>query len=453
MSKQKPAGDAQWTQQKANDRAAKREAVRQFEKFAKKQDPRTDFQKASDARHEAQSRSAAGKGLAVLPNTAGDPLALAAALTRAALDKCQPAWKAEPVAPARKVIPVADRKTVMPLEVSPDVRNQDADDPLPLFREFDISVLDHAGPTVKVMAGTWMGVGQAGATHAGTRDAYHTLTVANGDTIYVKFNTNTYAITILAGATMPSNNEHIGLYYRSLATVSIAAGVISITQYVWGPLEYTMRFNDRREFDVEPNIDGTSSVSVKGGTWMGAKGTGTDPLTRSEYFLLNVVNGDTVYVAYNSSSNILTYHAGATMPADAPESALFYAKIATITVTAGVVSVNQYRWGPIEHLPRQNGTYPLDDSSSSTAHTDEWYFYAPLDSSGNIRTGYNAVTWTGDRYYQTYTGPTNIGGTDFYEITTKVFSRTVTTDSNGSTSFISQEFLKETLVWLSFTTV
>ena len=127
MPEQKPAGDAQWTQQKADDRAAEREAVRQFEKFAKEQDPRTDFQKASDARHEAQSRSAAGKGLAVLPNTAGEPLALAAALTRAALDKCQPAWKAEPVAPARKVIPVADRKTVMPLEVSPDVRNQEAE--------------------------------------------------------------------------------------------------------------------------------------------------------------------------------------------------------------------------------------------------------------------------------------------------------------------------------------
>ena len=324
---------------------------------------------------------------------------------------------------------------------------------LQLLREFDISVQSDNDSTVRVMAGTWMGVSSFGSTNQGTRAAYHTLTVANGDTIYVKFNTNTYAITVLAGATMPSNDEHIGLYYRSLATVSIAAGVISITQYVWGPFEYTMRFNDRREFDVEPFIGGASAVSVKGGSWMGTKGTGTDPLTRSEYFGLNVVNGDTVYVAYNSYYKTLTYHAGATMPADAPENAQFYAKIATVTVTAGVVSVDQYRWGPIEHLPRQNVTYALDDSSSSTAHTDEWYNYAPRDSSGNIRTGYNAVTWKGDRYYQTYTGPTNIGGTDFYEITTKVFSRTVTTDSNGSTSYISKEFLKQTLVWLSFTTV
>ena len=324
---------------------------------------------------------------------------------------------------------------------------------VPDRREFDISVLSNTDKTVKVMRGTWMGVGQTGAINAGTRAAHHILTVANGDTIYVKFDTHTYAVTVLAGATMPSNNEHIGLYYRGLATVTIASGRISITQYVWGPLEYTMRFNDRREFDVEPFIGGASAVSVKGGTWMGAKGTGTDPLTRSEYFGLNVVNGDTVYVCYSSYYNTLTYHAGATMPADAPENALFYAKLATVTVTAGVVYVNQYRWGPIEHLPRQNVTYALDSSSSSTAHTDAWYNYAPRDSSGNIRTGYNAVTWTGDRYYQTYTGPTNIGGTDFYEITTKVFSRTVTTDSNGSTSYISAEFLKETLVWLSFSTV
>jgi len=324
---------------------------------------------------------------------------------------------------------------------------------LQCLREFDITVQSNPDSTVRVMRGTWMGRAQPGATNPGTRNAYHTLIVANGDKIYVEFNTHTYNITVLAGATTPSNNEHVGLYYRELATVTIASGRISINQYLWGPLEYTMRFNDRREFDVEPFILGASAVSVKGGTWMGAKGTGTDPLTRSEYFGLNVVDGDTVYVCYSSYYKTLTYYAGATMPADAPESALFYAKLATVTVTAGVVSVNQYRWGPIEHLPRQNVTYALDSSSSATAHTDAWYNYAPRDSSGNIRTGYNAVTWTGDRYFQTYTGPTNIGGTDFYEITTKVFSRTVTTDSNGSTSYISAEFLKKTLTWLSFTTV
>jgi hypothetical protein len=323
---------------------------------------------------------------------------------------------------------------------------------IPDRREFDISVLSNTARTVKVMYGTWMGLGLTCEVSAGTRGAYTVLTVANNDKIYVKFNTNTYAITVLAGATRPSNDEHAGFYYRQLATVTIAAGVISIAQYLWGPLEYTLRFNDRREFDVEPVIGGTSAVSVKGGTWMGVKGTGTDPLTRSEYFVVNVVNGDTVYVHYNSYYNTLTYHAAATMPADAPENAQFYAKLATVTVTAGVVSVNQYRWGPIEHLPRQNVTYALDSSSSSTAHTDAWYNYAPRDSSGNIRTGYNAVTWTGDRYYQTSSSIT-IDGVTFYVVTTKVFSRTVTTDSNGSTSNISAEFLKITLTWVSDTSV
>ena len=323
---------------------------------------------------------------------------------------------------------------------------------LQLLREFDISVHSDNDSTVRVMRGTWMGVGQTGAINAGTRAAYHILTVANGDKIYVRFDTHTYAVTVLAGATMPSNNEHIGLYYRQLAHVTITSGRISINQYLWGPLEYTLRFNDRREFDVEPFIGGASTVSVKGGTWMGAKGTGIDPLTRSEYFSLNVVNGDTVYVCYSSYYNTLTYHAGATMPADAPENALFYAKLATVTVTAGVVSVNQYRWGPIEHLPRQNVTYALDSSSSSTAHTDAWYNYGPRDSSGNIRTGYNAVTWTGDRYYQTSSSIT-IDGVTFYVVTTKVFSRTVTTDSNGGTSNISAEFLKATWTWLSDTSV
>lgn len=325
---------------------------------------------------------------------------------------------------------------------------------LQLLREFDISVQSDNDSTVRVMAGTWMGISSFGTTNIGTRGAYHTLTVAHGNTIYVRFDTNTYAITVLAGATMPSNDEHIGLYYRSLATVAIASGRISITQYVWGPFEYTMRFNDRREFDVEPFIGGTSNVSVKTGTWMGFRKTAgtTDPLTRSEYIGLPVANGDTVYVCYSSYYNTLTYHAGATMPADAPENALFYAKLATVTVTDGVVSVDQYRWGPIEHLPRQNVTYALDDSSSSTAHTDAWYNYAPRDSSGNIRTGYNAVTWKGDRYYQTSTSIT-IDGVTFYVVTTKVFSRTVTTDSNGGTSNISAEFLKITLTWVSDTSV
>ena len=356
-------------------------------------------------------------------------------------------------------------REVVPNIIPEQARPEDRNEPMPYQRpeglqpvngerEFDVSVLSNTDKTVKVMAGTWMGISSFGSTNIGTRRAYHTLTVANGDTIYVKFNTNTYAITVLAGATMPSNDEHIGLYYRSLAAVTIASGIILVGQYVWGPFEYTMRFNDRREFDVEPFIGGASAVSVKGGTWMGTKGTGTDPLTRSEYFGLNVVNGDTVYVAYNSYYKTLTYHAGATMPADAPENAQFYAKLATVTVTAGVVSVNQYRWGPIEHLPRQNVTYALDyDGLSSTAHTDAWYNYAPRDSSGNIRTGYNAVTWIGDRPYQSTVGTITISGTTLHIIETKVFSRTVTVDSNGGISAISAEFLKATWTWLSDTAI
>jgi hypothetical protein len=323
---------------------------------------------------------------------------------------------------------------------------------LQCLREFDISVQSNPDSTVRVMRGTWMGRAQPGATNPGTRNAYHTLTVANGDKIYVEFNTHTYFATVLAGATTPSNNEHVGLYYRELATVTIAAGIISIYQYLWGPLEYTMRFNDRREFDVEPFIGGASTVSVKGGTWMGVKGTGTDPLTRSEYFGVNVVNGDTVYVGYNSYYNTLTYYAGATMPADQPEYQQWYTGLATIAVTAGVVSVSQYRWGPLEYTKRYNTSYALLDSSSSTAHTDQWYNYAPYDAAGGLRAGYNAVTWTGDRYYQTSSSIT-IDGVTFYVVTTKVFSRTVTTDSNGGTSNISAEFLKITLKWVSDTSV
>ena len=370
MPKQKPAGNAQWTQQKANDRAAERKAVRQFEKFAKEQDPRTDFQKASDARHEAQSRSAAGKGLAVLPNTAGDPLALAAALTRAALDKCQPAWKAEPVAPARKVIPVADRKTVMPLEVSPDVRNQDADDPLPLFREFDISVLDHSGPTVKVMSGTWMNIRQTGATDDGTRDAYHALTVADGDKIYLKLDYHMLSslgtLTVLAGAAVPNNVPGDGLFYRQLGTVSIAGGLISISQTLWGPLEYSGRWEHLREFDVSALGEIVPYVRIMAGTWMGIKGTGgTYAPGRTEYFTAAVAHGDTVYVKLNkyAATPTLTYHAG-TMPADAPEQGLFYTALATISIAAGRIAVTQTRWGPLEYLPGEHREFRIEPSSA-----------------------------------------------------------------------------------------
>ena len=326
---------------------------------------------------------------------------------------------------------------------------------LQLLREFDISVQSDNDSTVRVMRGTWMGIGQAGGTNAGTRAAYNILTVANGDTIYVRFDTNTYAVTVLAGATKPSNNEHIGLYYRGLATVTIASGRISINQYLWGPLEYTMRFNDRRQFDIEPFIDGTANVSVKCGTWMGIRKTAgtTDALTRSEYIGVGVANGYTVYVGVNTYSGTLVYGCAATVPADQPEYQQWYVGLATIAVTAGVVSVDQYRWGPLEYTKRYNTSYALLwDPTSSTAHTDSWYNYSPLDSSGAVRAGYNSVTWKGDRYYQTSSSIT-IDGVTFYVVTTKVFSRTVTIDSNGGTSNISAEFLKTTLTWVSDTSV
>ena len=101
---------------------------------------------------------------------------------------------------------------------------------------------------------------------------------------------------------------------------------------------------------------------------------------------------------------------------------------------------------------RYNTSYALLNSASSTAHADKWYNYAPVNAAGAVIAGYNSVTWTGDRYYQTSSSIT-IDGVTFYVVTTKVFSRTVTTDSNGSTSNISAEFLKITLKWVSDTSV
>ena len=257
MPEQKPAGDAQWTQQKSDDRAAEREAVRQFEKFAKEQDPRTDFQKASDARHEAQSRSAAGKGLAVLPNTAGDPLALAAALTRVALDKCQPAWKAEPVAPARKVIPVADRKVVMPLEVSPDVRNQEQEAQVASdAREFHIEAT--GANAVRIYTGTLFGSLPTGFS-VDNSPFFELTSLANGDKIYAAITWDRRVLangnivgtitsrTIAKAASVPSNNELTATRYYQLATVTLGAGNIPvIAQSRWGPIDDlpgTARYN------------------------------------------------------------------------------------------------------------------------------------------------------------------------------------------------------------------
>jgi hypothetical protein len=238
-------------------------------------------------------------------------------------------------------------------------------------REFDISVLDHSGPTVKVMAGTWMGIKQAGATFDGSERAYHALTVANGDKIYLKLDYHEFSLskgelTVIAGATVPAIDPVNGLFYTELATISIAAGIISISQTRWGPLEYAGRLQHLREFDVSVLDDAGPSVVVMGGTWMGVKGTGGfyGP-SRNELFTLYVANGDTVYVKLNkyAATPALTYHAG-TMPADAPEQGLFYTALATISIAAGRVTVAQTRWGPLEYLPGEHREFHIVPSSA-----------------------------------------------------------------------------------------
>jgi hypothetical protein len=324
-------------------------------------------------------------------------------------------------------------------------------------REFDVSVLDHAGPTVKVMAGNWMGIRASGATNAGTRRAYHTLTVANGDKIYLKLDYHELiaggTLTILAGA-LPSDDPANGIFYQQLASVSIAAGIISVSQTRWGPFGYAGRLQHLREFDVSVLSDAGPSVTVMGGSWMGIKGAGGfyGP-SRNEAFFLYVANGDTVYVKLDRGAGTLTYHAGATVPGNSPELGLYYTALATVSIAAGRITVAQTRWGPLEYLPPYVNYFPLDDSSSATAHTDYWANYKPYDASGVLRNGYNAVTWTGPRYYQSTVGTITISGTTLHIIETKVFDRTKTTDSNGGTSDISAEFLKTTWTWLSDTAI
>ena len=208
-----------------------------------------------------------------------------------------------------------------------------------------------------------------------------------------------------------------------------------------------------REFDISVQSNPDSTVRVMNGTWIGVySGAGTNPYTRGWYSTVTVADGDTVYVKLDRLGNTLSYLAAATPPASSPELGWYYANLALITITGGRIGIQQYRWGPLEYLPPFVNYFPLDDSSSSTAHTDYWANYKPYNASGVLRNGYNAVTWTGDRYYQT-SASTTIGGNTFYIVTTKVFSRTVTIDSNGGASDISTEFLKKTLTWLSDTSV
>ena len=117
---------AQWTPEKAAIRAQERKEAQIAAKAAKAADPRSDIQKARDVKREAQERSNAMKGLSLLPNAAGDPLALAASLTKSMFDKCQPAWKTDPVAPAPPKNPLAVReRTWVVAEISPDPKGED----------------------------------------------------------------------------------------------------------------------------------------------------------------------------------------------------------------------------------------------------------------------------------------------------------------------------------------
>jgi len=235
-------------------------------------------------------------------------------------------------------------------------------------REFDVSVLDHAGPTVKVMAGTWMGIRQTGATFDGSRRAYHALTVANGDKIYLKLDYHELisggTLTILAGA-LPSDDPANGIFYQQLASVSIAAGIISISQTRWGPFGYAGRLQHLREFDVSVLSDAGPSVTVMGGSWMGIKGSGGfyGP-SRNEAFFLYVANGDTVYVKLDRGAGTLTYHAGATVPGNSPELGLYYTALATVSIAAGRITVAQTRWGPLEYLPGEHREFHIEPSGA-----------------------------------------------------------------------------------------
>jgi len=242
---------------------------------------------------------------------------------------------------------------------------------LQLLREFDISVHNNADLTVRVMYGTWMGLGLTCANNPGTRGAYTVLTVADGDKIYLALDYHMLSslgtLTVLAGAAVPNNVPGDGLFYRQLGTVSIAGGLISISQTLWGPLEYSGRWEHLREFDVSALGEIVPYVRIMAGTWMGIRGTGgTYAPGRTEYFTAAVANGDTVYVKLNkyAATPTLTYHAG-TMPADAPEQGLFYTALATISIAAGRITVTQTRWGPLEYLPGEHREFHIEPSSAN----------------------------------------------------------------------------------------
>ncbi len=246
-------------------------------------------------------------------------------------------------------------------------------------REFDISVESDDNLTVRVLDGTWMGIKQEDeqengadeeaqslreATY-GTRDAYHILTVANDDKIYLKleYRDNGGALsklTVIAGATVPDNDLALGIWYRELATVSVANGLISVFQTQWGPLEYLS--TPQREFHIEAS--GEFTVRIYNGTLFGEIPDGFSVNNDPIFELDGLADGDKIYAAITWDRRVLANgdivstitdrlidHA-ATVPDNDPLTATRYYELAVIGLDPdNIPIVSQSRWGPIDDLP------------------------------------------------------------------------------------------------------
>ena len=164
------SNNALWTPEKAAARAAGRAEEKRVAAEAKALDPRTDMQKAGDAR----------RALAALPNPAGDTLAIAASVTRGMFDRVQPAWKEEPVAPApAPPKPIPDRQRgFVPIELSPrgsDSGNVAAD------ASFPLKLVATGSTSFKVLAGEVAGFSIAETAFTGiTSTKYVWVEVTQG---------------------------------------------------------------------------------------------------------------------------------------------------------------------------------------------------------------------------------------------------------------------------------
>ena len=258
----------------------------------------------------------------------------------------------------------------------------------PAYREFDISVLSDDDLTVKVRDGTWMGIRQTGATEDGTRNAYHTLTVAHDDKIYLKLEYRDGGgalskLTIEAGA-VPSNVANLGLWYTELATVTVANGIISISQKRWGPLEYTKE--TYRELHIEPC--GEFTVRVYSGTIFGELPSGFFVNDDPFFELSSLADGDIIYAEITWDHRVkadgdiggtitdrFIDHA-ATLPTDDPLTGKRYYQLAVVGLDADDIPiVDQSRWGPINDLPGTAANpylMPPSPGTQSTAQADYW---------------------------------------------------------------------------------